>query len=718
MSHILSGLNPPQQKAVTTTEGYIRVLAGPGTGKTRVLAYRYAYLINDVGISPDSIMCITFTNKAANEMRLRIRRLVGDNCGSYISTFHGFCVRLLHEDSHVIQYPQNFVVLDNSDVKGILGEIYQERNLSLREMTYKDAIRTINDYKHIVVPDYYKYILDMSLDTLKLKYSEATGISDIIFYGYLYYEKKMFGLDFNDLLIFTLHILQTNENIRIKWQKRLEYIMVDECQDTNEKEENLVSILSTYHQNLFVVGDPDQMIYSWRGSCGHLFLEFDKLYPNSKDIFVLNNYRSTPQILNVANSLISNNKNRIKKEIVPTKPSGLVALYNHASTSWEEAEWIVTQITNLHESGVPYKDCAILYRAHYLTGIVEQILLQKKIPYKIYSGIQFYERKEIKDVHSYLRMIVYQDDLSFLRIVNEPKRNIGKKKISFLKEYATTNACTLYDALKQNFDSTLFRSSSAKVFIDLIEEYKDTYDQYSITELLSNILDKSGYEELLRTDGDLDRLDNVAQLKQMIYETETNFGEDYTLDDYLSQVALLTNSDLEDRGDKVKLMTIHAAKGLEFPYVFVCGLSEGIFPSRRVKTMDQMEEERRLAFVAITRAEKRLFLSDSEGTNLDGSYRYPSRFIFDIKEEYLSYVTNLDDEFIFQALVAIDDFTAKIENRKDSIYAVGDQVQHHVFGKGKIIEIDTEENRYKILFDEMDTPRSISFNTQLSRCIE
>lgn len=608
LDQLLCQLNQAQLEAVTSTEGFIRVIAGAGSGKTRALSHRFAFLVNEIGILPGNILCVTFTNKAANEMRHRIHNLIADNDTGYINTFHGFCVSILQEDSHAVQYPKNFLVLDNQDIDSMLKIIYEERGLTLRHKTFSKARDMIEMYKLERYPNYYLDLITMSLDTLRQKYLRATDVNDIIFYGYLYQEKKCFGLDYNDLLKFSLYIFEKNKEIRLKWQKRLEYIMIDEFQDIDKIQYQLMKVLCGYHKNLFIVGDPDQTIYSWRGADINYLLNFDKAFPDVKTIMMNENYRSTPQILSVCNSLIDKNKNRMKKDLLPMCHSKNSVLYYHGDTSEEESDWIADQIIKLHKKDISYKDITILYRAHYVTRTLEETLLKKKIPYSIYSGIQFFERMEVKDALSYLRMITYKDDLSFLRIVNVPKRNIGKKRMEFLQAYVNAHHCSFYEALKECVEDPIFKGTDAKDFISLIDAFSVTYEQRTISEVLSDILDRSGYEEMLRTTGNQERLDNLAELKQAVYDYEISCGEEALLPDYLDHIALFTNSDVTDDSDKVKLMTVHAAKGLEFPHVFLCALNEGIFPSKKTSTIEGMEEERRLAFVAmVTCHEKFIF---------------------------------------------------------------------------------------------------------------
>lgn len=716
MENILQGLNASQLEAVTSTEGFIRVIAGAGSGKTRALARRFAYLVNEIGILPGNILCVTFTNKSANEMRQRIHNLTGDNDTGYISTFHSFCVSVLQEDSHALQYPKSFLVLDNSDIDSMLKIIYEERGLTLRNMTFSKARDMIEIRKLIKEPEYYLDMLNMSLDTLRQKYLTATEPSDIIFYGYLYQEKKCFGLDYNDLIKFTLYIFEQNEAVKIKWQQRLEYIMIDEFQDIDELQYKLMSVLCGYHKNLFIVGDPDQTIYTWRGANVRYLLDFDKIFPSVKTIMMMQNYRSTPQIVSVVNDLIDKNKFRIKKNLMPTIADGRKVICHHADTSEREAMWIAEQIQALHGEGTSYREITVLYRAHYITRIVEEVFLREKIPYAIYSGVQFFNRMEIKDALAYLRLIAYKDDLAFLRVVNVPKRNLGERRIKFLQEYAVKHQCSLYISLETNLDNEIFKGTKAAQFVALIENFAANYAERQISELLAAILNESGYEKMLRTEGSQERLDNLAELKQSVYEYETSCGEESTLEHYLSHVALFTNNDAADNSDKVKLMTVHSAKGLEFPYVFLCAMNEGVFPSKKTDTIQKMEEERRLAFVAMTRAQKGLYLSEAEGRNFDGSPRYPSRFLLDIEPALLDYTQKPQEGLIIETkdyLVINERYLADEENQLS--LAVGQRVKHNIFGSGTVVDVDLIKAAHLVKFDNIDTPRSISFRAKLEK---
>ena len=713
---LLQGLNSAQRQAVTSTEGFVRVIAGAGSGKTRALSHRFAYLVNELGILPGNILCVTFTNKSANEMRQRIHRLTGDNDTGYVNTFHGFCVSILQEDSHAVQYPKSFLVLDNGDIDSMLQLIYEERGLTLRDMTFSAARDMIEIRKLFKDPEYYRDMITLPLDTLKEKYDQASGARDIIFYGYLYQEKKCFGLDYNDLIKFSLYIFGEHPDIRLKWQERLEYIMVDEFQDIDQLQYDLMTVLCGYHKNLFIVGDPDQTIYTWRGSNVIFLLEFDLAFTGTKTILMMENYRSTPEILAAANSLIDKNAHRVKKALLPTLPSGSPVVCHLAGSQEAEAGWIAGQIQELHRQGVPYRDMAVLYRAHYVTRAVEEVLLREKVPYAIYSGVQFFDRMEIKDALSYLRMIAYQDDLSFRRVVNTPKRNLGKRRMAFLQEAAEAQGCSLYQALEENVDGPLFQGTKAKQFLSLVKDFSQSYEGRPVSEVLSALLDASGYEAMLRTEGSQERLDNLAELKQSIYEYETTCGEEVTLPHYLNHVALFTNADTGEPGDQVKLMTVHAAKGLEFPYVFLCSMNEGIFPSRKVRTLPGMEEERRLAFVALTRAERGLYLSEADGRNFDGSPRYPSRFLLEIDPSLLSFTEPPEEGLLQEAQNFIRHSQSLLPEEEAPILPEGQRVRHFLFGEGTVLETDRDKGAYVIQFDGMATPRKISFRVKLELC--
>ncbi len=714
MDDLLAGLNEAQRRAVTTTEGPVRVIAGAGSGKTRALAHRFAYLVGYLGIMPSNILCVTFTNKAANEMRQRIHALTGDNDAGYVNTFHGFCVSVLQEDASVISFPKSFLVLDNSDIDAMLSIIYEERNLSLRDMTFARARDLFEVRKTMTEPDYFHALVDLTPEELKLKYDLAEQTADILFYGYLYQQRKCFGLDYNDLIILVLEVFRRSPEVRLKWQKRIQYLMVDEFQDIDALQYRLMEELSAYHRNLFVVGDPDQTIYTWRGASVRFLLDFDQHFPGTTTIMMNDNYRSTPQICSVANSLIAKNENRIPKNLAAQRADGPLVIAHHEKSSQAEADWIAEHIEYLHAHGAAYRDICILYRAHYVTRSVEERLAAHQIPYTIYSGVQFFDRREVKDALSYLRMVQFHDDLSFHRIANVPKRNLGERRMRFLRNYADGTGMSLFEALRASLDSAIMKGTKAAQFVELIDRFTPQAEQRRVSELLSDLLEKSGYEDMLRTAGDQERLDNLAELRQSVYEYETTCGEEATIDHYLAHVALFSNLDAGMDADKVKLMTIHAAKGLEFPHVVLCSLDEGVLPARKTRTTEAMEEERRLAFVAITRAQQSLALTCADGTTHNGMPRYPSRFVFDIDQSLLDLTEPWEDSLVHDARVYYDFSTKRLSSAEArTVLTRGTRVAHPVFGAGTVVDVDTTEESYEVQFDRFDTPRTLSFNAKL-----
>ena len=704
----LQQLNPEQREAATATEGYIRVVAGAGSGKTKTLAARYLYLVDALGISTANILCVTFTNKAAAEMKKRIRTQLPDQDLARITTFHGFCVGLLKEDCHVVGYPKTFLILDEEDKKAMLSVVFEDLGITGRDITIQEAVDHIGWRKG--GRGYVKTLINADMEELLDLVKSASTLKDKILYRYFYEQRKCFALDFDDLVYFALYILEHSRETREKWQQRLEYIMVDEFQDIDKDQYTLADILSGYHHNLFVVGDPDQTIYTWRGADVKFILEFPTRHPGARTIYLNRNYRSAPQILAASNALIDKNRDRLKKELTPVRQDNRKPLYFHAKTGAMEADWVTANMRALHEGedGRSYSSMGVLYRAHYVSRALEESLIRNKIPYVLYSGVEFYKRKEIKDVLSYLRMIYNPDDISFLRTVNEPRRGVGRTRIAALKAHAAARGCTLYQALMDNLETDSFRRCKAKDYVRLIEKYRAIFDQMDLTDLLAGVLHESGYEQMLRTAGEEERLDNLAELKQAIFDFTRKAGETVTLGNYLDHAALFTNMDTGEKAQAVKLMTIHSAKGLEFPVVFVCGLSEGIFPGKRANTREKLEEERRLCYVAFTRARDRLFLSDAAGTSYDGSFRYPSRFLFNAEKENVDYVTPLDPDLEEKTLQAIRETEDLAPNTTKQSDLVGKRVTHQVFGPGTIIGIPRDGRGLIVQFDSIVTPRTFA----------
>lgn len=623
-NNVLDNLNEKQVEAVETTEGRVMVVAGAGSGKTRVLAHRYAYLVNELGIDPANILCMTFTNKAAQEMKTRISKLVDRAyVNDFVCTIHGFCLKILRKEIYRIGYPQNFVIIDDEDAKTLAKQVMSEMNLDATDITIRQFLKGVIDYK--IFNNYIERIL---LPNSKVN-SDDVSESE----RFIQLQLKSYAIDFYDMIAMTLFIFNHFEDARKYWQEQINYVMVDEVQDCSASDWAIINTITEEYGNLFIVGDPDQAIYEWRGASPDGFVNFQA----DHQIVLNQNYRSTPNILNVANSIISNNKNRIPKELFTIKPSSNTVIYYHGKTDNEEADWISSQILEISKKGEDLDNCAILYRASYLSRAIEQSLLKNHIKYVVWGGIRFFERKEIKDALCYLRLIAYQDDFSFKRIINTPSRKFGDVSMKKLQKLAEIENASLYTTLQKYILSPDFNKPSLINYLKLIEDCREMRNSVSISDLMDHVLRESGLTDMYRTEGDQDRLDNIAELMNSInYYESVNSESDYTLDTYLQDIALYTNTDYKNDGVTVKLMTIHQAKGLEFPYVFVCGLSEGIFPSHRTireRKTNGEEEERRLMYVAVTRAEKALFLTDSEGYNYNSGFnKYPSRFLTEIKE--------------------------------------------------------------------------------------
>ena len=711
---LLLNLNEYQKQAALVTEGYVRVIAGAGSGKTRALTARYAYLVQELGISPSNILCITFTNKAAREMKIRLRLLLGDGIDtSFVSTLHAFCTRVLREDIGRLFYPESFVVLDNSDQKSILEEIYEELGIKMDTATFEFMIDKIRYEKNLIT-----YLDYMAVPGNEIGGVEPENLEQKIIYRYMEKQKKYFGLDFFDLINFVVYLFRKHGDILEKWQNRLHYVMVDEFQDITMKEFKLIRHLTEEHQNFFVVGDPDQNIYEWRGSRMEVLLDFEEnlrkyfqddsssyfpeqkikeLRGDFKTIMMSQNYRSTPEILAASNDLIAKNQNRIEKVLFTENPNGEAVEHFHGKNDSEEIKYITGKINSHIENGGKYADIAVLYRSVYVSRFIEQGFLKYNIPYTVYGGVGFYERREIKDVLSYMRLVAYGDDLSFMRIVNVPRRKIGKNKVAFLKKYAAENNATLYEAMKQNLDNPALRDSGAKKFIAVIEEAKSLADTMQVSELLQKLLIDTNYEQYIRESGEMDRLDNVSELTRSICALETGYGEPLTLTAFLQDVSLHRDVEEDDKKDCVKIMTSHTAKGLEFHTVIIAGMSEKTFPSARAleeRREDALEEERRLAYVAMTRAKQRLYMTESEGFGFRGYSKTPSRFLFDISDAHISRIGAINEEIMAEHVLQ----TVIRKPSSQNHLATGDRVKHKVFGEGLIESLDENTKTYTIRF--------------------
>lgn len=716
---IFVNLNNKQTQAVRETEGYVRVIAGAGSGKTKLLVSRYAYLVTEYGIDPSNILCVTFTNKAAGEMKKRISKLIGPEYStSLICTYHGFCARLLRENPEKLFLTRGFQIIDTYQQKTLLEEIYQKYELKLDWANFQSIIKKIAQKKQDI-----SYVKRMAQADKVQLLSEINTLDDQIIEEYMQRQKAVYSLDFTDLMMYAIYLLTNDEEVRNKWQERLNYIQVDEFQDSSSIEMQLVDILSGKYQNLMIVGDPDQNIYEWRGSDVKLLVDFDKNHPGTKTIILNQNYRSTPQILNCANTLIEKNDLRLKKDLFTKAAPGTNVFHIHSKTEDQEVEEIVKTIRKIKkEKGKSYSDFAVLYRSGFLSRVIERKLVEEGIPYEIYGGVKFYQRMEILDVVAYLRLIAFNDDLSFRRIINTPRRKFGRTRVAALERIRENNEInlfdgdlkdkSLYEVLKTHLGDQAFNGSGGGQFVSLIENLKALKDRLKISELINRVCIDSGYEQYIRELGDEERLDNLSEFKRIANEFESGFGEDINLEGFLQQIALMSTEDTDKPVEAVKLMTIHASKGLEFPVVFIIGFSEGIFPSSR--TIEErkklgLEEERRLCYVAITRAQETLYLMDSEGQSQNGIKKLPSRFLFEIGEQNYKRVGIISDDLEREAFGYMHRLDLSITEELPPEQQSGElYVEHHIFGKGRVISFDTKRKVYTVQFENMTLPRSIS----------
>ncbi len=717
----LDGLNEKQLEAVSETEGYVRVIAGAGSGKTKLLVCRYAYLVREYGIDASNILCVTFTNKAAGEMKRRIQALIGDeNETSLISTYHGFCARLLREDAEKLFLPKSFQIIDTAQQKTILGEIYQKRELKLDYASFEKILKHIDLYK---TEKYMEYVPRICSPENRRIRSVITSLEEEITEEYMLRQKAIGALDFTDLISFALYLLETNASVREKWQERLNYIQADEFQDSSVRELHLIDILSGSYGNVMIVGDPDQNIYEWRGSDVKLLVDFDKTHTPTKTIFLNRNYRSTPQILTCANTLIGRNTLRLKKDLYTRTPPGAEVFHYHSKSEGEETKIIADLIrSGVRSGGRKYADYAVLYRSGFLSRVVENRMVEQGIPYEIYGGVKFYQRMEILDVIAYLRLIAYNDDLSFKRVVNKPRRRFGRTKMNALEQLQEDEPqllCgedppRLLDVLAAHAGESPFKNSEAPGFVRWVRELRDEVGKLRITEIVNRVTTETGYEKYIRELGDEERYENLMEFKRIADEFERSFGEQLTLPEFLQQIALQAGEDTEQGRDAVKLMTIHAAKGLEFPVVFVIGFSEGIFPSS--KTIEErkllgLEEERRLCYVAITRAEEQLYLMDSEGQSPQGIKKLPSRFLREIGTENYTRIGVISQELDRESRAYSRRLDEKLElPAPETEFAAGGTVTHHIFGEGRIIESDPVRRTVKVQFPGVKLPRSLSYD--------
>ena len=702
---ILKGLNPQQKKAVETTEGPLLVVAGAGSGKTSVLTRRVAYLIEENQVAPWSILAITFTNKAASEMKSRIQDLLGPVAESvWISTFHSLGVRILRRDADKIGYTKNFTIADSGEQRTLIKRILKDLNYDVKQYDPRAILGQISKAKNMLLePEDYEEQVASPFEKVAAKVYKAYQT-----------ELKRGGImDFDDLIMQTLKLLKTNKDVLHFYQNKFRYILVDEYQDTNQAQYELCQLLAAQYKNICVVGDADQSIYGWRGANMENILNFEKDYKDSEvnTIMLEQNYRSTGHILSAANSVIENNVNRKVKNLWTDKGDGEKVNYYCASNGNDEAYFIISKIKEEVKKGRSYKDFSVLYRTNAQSRNIEEILVKSNIPYKIVGGHKFYDRKEIKDILAYLKIIANPNDsMSLNRIINTPKRGIGPTTMAKFNSFASENNFGMLEAFNNLVLAPITGSAATKLnkFGDSFRDIVKYAQDHNVTELTEKILDEFGYLDALRADKTLEaeaRLENIQEFLGVTKRFDDNYEpedeETNSLEDFLAEVSLLSDQDdLEDEGNEVTLMTLHAAKGLEFPVVFLIGMEEGIFPiSRALNDPAELEEERRLAYVGITRAREELYLTNAMSRMLYGRIQAnpASRFIDEIDEKDLQ---------VEQSEKGIIDISAR-RKKKSSFHTVkpvakkatgavgadkkswniGDQVQHKAWGVGVVTKV-------------------------------
>ncbi|WFM78970.1 DNA helicase PcrA [Streptococcus pluranimalium] len=646
MNPLLNGMNDRQTEAVQTTEGPLLIMAGAGSGKTRVLTHRIAYLIDEKFVNPWNILAITFTNKAAREMRERAMALNPATQDTLIATFHSMCVRILRREADHIGYNRNFTIVDPGEQRTLMKRILKNLNLDPKNWNERSILGTISNAKNDL------------LDEKAYEMQAGDMYTQIVAKCYKAYQEELRrseSMDFDDLIMMTLRLFDQNPDVLAYYQQRYQYIHVDEYQDTNHAQYQLVKLIASRFKNICVVGDADQSIYGWRGADMQNILDFEKDYPQAKVVLLEENYRSTKKILQAANEVINNNRNRRPKKLWTQNADGEQLVYYRANNEQDEAVFVASTISNMaREMGKNFKDFAVLYRTNAQSRTIEEALLKSNIPYTMVGGTKFYSRKEIRDVISYLNVIANTaDNISYERIVNEPKRGVGPGTLEKIRTFANTQNMSLLDASEQIMLSGVKGKAAQAVWdlANLLLNLRANLDKYSITELVEAVLEKSGYLEALQLQNTLEsqaRIENIEEFLSVTKnfdETNEDGPEDESgidkLGRFLNDLALIVDTDDgKEEAAEVTLMTLHAAKGLEFPVVFLIGMEEGVFPlSRAAEDPDELEEERRLAYVGITRAEEVLFMTNANTRTLFGktSYNRPTRFLREISDDLLQY---------------------------------------------------------------------------------
>ncbi|MGL4647452.1 MAG: ATP-dependent helicase [Mycoplasmoidaceae bacterium] len=705
-------LNEKQKECIEASNKPVMVIAGAGSGKTFVLTQRIIYLITKLGYYHNSILAFTFTNKAANEIKERINTLLPKVAFHWIGTFHSICLKILREDIKAIGRSSDFIILDEDDQLVVLREIYSTNELNKEIIVPRKVVKYISHLKSNKI-DF--NILEDVYDELK-KFEFSKEKDELIALCYVKYCEYLIAknlLDFDDLIIYANKVLSSSDELKEKWQSRFNYVLVDEFQDTNEDQFELINHLVKDRQNIFIVGDPDQMIYSWRGSYSNIFEDFEKLYPDHEKYILEKNYRSTQSILDVSNRLIANNKFRIEKNLFTDNHLGSNIIYYHAANADRESAWIVNKIAYLKERhGYRLKDIVVLYRSNYLSRNIEQALIYKNIPYVIFGGLKFFQRKEIKDIIAFLKVICFDDDVSLNRIYNTPKRRISEAIYAKILKYGVTNGISTWEAflnINEIADLKPAAINNCKALISLIEELKE-FKYITINDLVDKILTLTKYEEYLKEADEEYKMENILELKSSINLYQHN-NPSSTLREYLQEITLYTSNEEKNSNffnrDYVSLMTIHNAKGLEFKNVFIIGFCEGLFPSSKSIESGDISEERRIAYVAMTRARENLFITSYSGRNFHGSNGMgellPSRFVEEISTS--NNFESLSDPNLAPRSRSIfsddnplslnKDFSENFHEEKQE-YDLGDMVNHIVFGLGVVVAI--ENNTLKISF--------------------
>jgi len=692
MEDILENLNTMQKEAVITTEGPLLILAGAGSGKTRVLTHRIAYLIKEKKVSPSNIIAITFTNKAAAEMKTRVLDILGYTGDLWVSTFHSACVRILRRDIDKIGYDRNFVIFDTTDQKSVITDCLKELNLSDKQYTQRSILSAISKAKDkMISPEEFINYFGNDYRTKKIQEIYSLYESKL---------KKNNALDFDDIIIKTIKLFKSNIDILNFYQKKFRYIMVDEYQDTNSPQYQFINLIAGGYGNLCVVGDDDQSIYGWRGADIKNILDFEKDYPNAKIIKLEQNYRSTHIILDAANNVIDNNIKRKRKSLWTENKKGEKIIFCELEDERQEAEFIVQEISEfVKKEKRNYDDFAILYRTNAQSRVFEEAFMRKDIPYKIVGALRFYDRKEIKDIIAYLRILVNPyDDVSLKRIINVPKRGIGLAAITMLENIAAEKNTSLFFAIKDAEEVSKAKKSMTE-FREFIEKLMNKKDEMEVPEIIDYILEETGYLnelELENTKESENRIENIQEFKNAAYEFN-QYAEDKTLESFLSGITLVSDIDIAgDIKNSVVLMTLHSAKGLEFPIVFMAGMEEGIFPGARSFVDEhELEEERRLCYVGITRAKEKLYMTYAKTRNLYGKFQYSvsSRFINEIPEELIIKYNNRKIEK--KDYKPISEYISRKTINKTS-YNLGEKVEHKLWGIGTIVDIDGQGEETEI----------------------